>query len=196
MNKIRKWIRVGLLGIVIVMALAGVLAMPVMATDVTVNATPSFISFSSAPTDWVINGITGSGLIDENTTYYSNPLGDTTAPAGANVVDGECYFTWTNDSTVDIDVTVNCGSFTGGDADMTNGNSGSNGASTYGAYSWYSGLAYANKVIVKSSGSSVLYTTSSPGEDKKWGAEIKTRTDTWTGSDTSSATMTITATED
>ena len=166
----------------------------VQATDITVTATPSYISFSSAPTTWTLNGITGSSKIDVNTTYYANPLGDTTQPS-STVADGECQFTWTNDSSVNIEVTVNCGSFTGGDADMTNSNSGSNGATNYGAYSWYSGMTYANKKIVKSSGSDVLYTTASPGEDKKWGAEITTRTNSWTGSSNSTATMTISAAE-
>jgi hypothetical protein len=166
----------------------------VAATDVTVTASPSYISFSSAPGTWTLNGITGGGKIDENTTYYANPLGDTTQPS-ATVVDGECQFTWTNDSTVNIVITCNWGSFTGGDATMTNSNTGSNGATTFGAYSWYSGMTYSSKVITKSSGSDALYTTSSPGEDKKWGSEITTRTDTWTGSGDSTATLSITAAE-
>lgn len=182
----------------IVLLLVGMLSLTIptiaQATDVTVTATPSYISFSSAPTTWTLNDITGSGLIDEDTVYYANPLGDTTAPS-ATVVDGECQFTWTNDSSVNIDITVNCGSFTGGDADMTNSGTGSNSATAYGAYSWYSGMTYSSKVIVKSSGSDTLYTTTSPGEDKKWGAEIETRTDTWTGSSSSTATMTISAAE-
>lgn len=175
-----------------VVALSLILPSAVLATDITITATPSYISFSSAPTTWTLNGITGSGKIAVDTLYYSNPLGDTTVPS-ATVIDGECQFTWTNDSSVNIAITVNCGSFTGGSADMTNSGTGANGATSYGAYSWYSGMTYTNKVIVKSSGSDTLYTTSSPGEDKKWGAEIETRTDVWTGGTSSTATMTITA---
>lgn len=186
----KKLLIVGLLLVVAVL----VIPSSALATDITITADPSFIEFGSSPTTWTLNGITGGGKIDENTTYYSNPLGDTTSPS-ATVVDGECQFTWSNNSSVNIVITVNCGSFTGGDADMTNSNTGSNGATTYGGYSWYSGMTYSNKVIVKSSGSDTLYTTSTPGEDKKWGAEITTRTNTWTGSSSSSATMTITAVE-
>lgn len=178
--------------VIVALCLAALLPSSVSATDITVTATPSYVSFSSAPTTWTLNDITGSGLIAVNTKYYSNPLGDTTAPS-ATVVDAECQFTWTNDSSVNITVTVNCGAFTGGSADMTNGNTGSNGATTYGAYSWYSGQTYANKKIVKSSGSDVLYTTVTAGEDKKWGAEIQTRTDAWTGGTSSTATMAISA---
>jgi len=189
-DKVRK--------ILIVLLLVGVLPLVVpaivQATDITITATPSYISFSSAPTTWTLNGETGDSKIDVDTVYYANPGGDTTPPS-ATVVDGECKFTWTNDSSVNIAITVNCGSFTGGDADMTNSGTGANGATTYGAYSWYSGMTYANKVIVKSSGSDTLYTTVTPGEDKKWGAEIETRTDAWTGSSSSTATMTITAAE-
>ena len=180
-----------LIALVLVAALVCLLSTTVSATDVTVNATPSYISFTSAPTSWVLNGITGSGLVNVDTIYYSNPLGDTTAPS-ATVVDGECQFTWTNDSTVSVNITVNCGNFVGGSCAMDNSNTGANGAATFGAYSWYSGLTYANKVIVKSSGSDVLYTAAA-GVDKKWGAEIETRTNAWAGSTVSSATMTITA---
>ena len=167
---------------------------PVVATDITITAAPSFLEFGSAPISWTPNGITGSGKIDENTTYYANLVGDTTAPS-ATVVDGECYFTWSNNSSVNIEITVNCGAFTGGDCNMTNSGTGSNGATTYGAYSWYSGMTYSGKKVVQASGSDVLYTTVTPGEDKKWGAEITTRTNTWTGSGSSTATMTITAAE-
>ncbi len=183
-----------LIMLLLVASLSFLLSSTVQATDITITANPSYISFSSTPTTWTLNGITGSGKIDENTTYYSNPLGDTTSP-GATVVDSECQFSWTNDSSVNIIITVSCGSFTGGSADMTNSNTGANGATNYGAYAWYSGMTYSSKVIVKSSGSDALYTTTTPGEDKKWGAEIKTRTDSWTGSTSSTATMTITAAE-
>jgi hypothetical protein len=182
------------IGIGLAVVLLAALVLPASATDITITATPSYVSFSSAPTTWTLNGITGDGKIEVDTTYYSNPLGDDTPPS-ATVADGDCQFTWTNDSSVNVAITVNCGSFTGGDADMTNSGTGSNGATTYGAYSWYSGMTYTNKVIVKSSGSDALFTTTTPGEDKKWGAEITTRTDAWTGGSSSTATMVITATE-
>lgn len=181
------------IGLVLLLALL-LSATPALATDITITGSPSFLEFGSSPTAWTLNGITGSGKIDENTTYYANPLGDTTQPS-ATVADGECQFTWSNNSSVNIEITVNCGSFTGGDADMTNSNTGSNDATTYGGYSWYSGMTYSGKKVVQSSGSDVLYTTSTPGEDKKWGVEITTRTNTWTGSSNSTATMTITAAE-
>lgn len=194
MKKILSGVGVALLGSGVLLALVGILALPVMATDITVNATPSYISFSSSPTTWELNGITGDGLINTDTVYYSNPLGDTTPPS-ATVLDAECQFTWVNGSTVDIDVFVNCGAFTGGSADMTNSGTGANGAAAYGAYSWYSGMTYSGKVVVQSSGSDPLYTTVTPGEDKKWGAQIETRTNAWAGSSSSTATMTVTALE-
>lgn len=183
-----------LIGVTLAAVIVLLAILPTAATDVTITATPSFISFSSGPTTWTLNDITGSGVIVVDTIYYSNPLGDTTPPS-ATVVDGECQFTWVNDSSVNIDVFVDCGSFTGGDADATNSGTGDNGATTYGAHSWYSGMTYTSKVIVLASGSSALYQTSTPGEDKLWGAEIETRTDAWTGGSSSTATMTITAAE-
>lgn len=183
-----------LIGVILATVLVLLAILPAMATDVTITATPSYVSFSSAPTTWTLNDLTGDGLIDVDTIYYANPESDTTEPS-STVLDAECQFTWTNDSSVDIDVFVNCSSFTGGDADATNSGTGSNGATTYGAFSWYSGMTYASKEVVLSSGSSAFYTTVTPGEDKKWGAEIETRTDAWTGGSSSTATMTITATE-
>lgn len=134
-------------------------------------------------------------MILVNTTYYANPLGDTTPPS-ATVVDDECTFTITNPSSVAIDITVTWGSFTGGGADMTNSDDGTNGATTYGAYSWFSGDLYSSKVIIKSSGSSVGKDALAATADIKWGAEILTRTDAWTGGTSSTSTLTVTATAD
>ena len=157
--------------------------------NVDVEAVPNYLAITNSPSTWTLNGITGSGVVDVDTVYYSNPLGDTTTPS-ATVVDGECRFTITNSSSVDIDYFVNCGSFTGGDATMTNSDDGSNGATTYGGYSWYSGMTYSSKVVMKSTGSSAL-ATSQNGASFKWGAEIETRTNAWTGGSSSNATMTI-----
>lgn len=177
------------------LALTVVLSLPATASDVEVQAYPSFIQFGSSPGTWTLNGLTGVGQIQPNTSYYSNPLGDTSPPS-ATVLDGECYFTWSNNSSVNLTITVNWGAFTGGDADMTNGNSGSNGATSYGAYAWVSGQTYAtDKVVVQSSGSDSVFNTTAAGQDKKWGAEISTRTNSFTGSSNSSSTLTITAVE-
>ena len=95
--------RKNLIGVLFAVVLIAVLAVPVSATDITVTATPAYVSFSSAPTTWTLNGITGDSKIDVDTVYYANPLGDTTAPS-ATVADGECQFTWTNDSSVNINI--------------------------------------------------------------------------------------------
>ena len=154
----------------------------------------SVIAITNDPSTWTINGITGSGYIDPNITYYSNPLGDLLSP-GATVNDSVCYFTVTNSSSnVPLDLTVTFGNFSGGDT-MTNSNLGSNGATTFGVYAWYSGMTYSNKVIAKDTGSSVLYDEWT-GSTLKWGVEIKTRSDAWTNGNISTASMTITAIED
>lgn len=170
-------------------------ALAATSQNVTVNATPSYISITNAPDYWVLNGITGNSRISINTVYYSNPLGDTTTPS-ATVVDGECQFTITNASTVAIDLTVTCSDFSGGDADMTNSDDGSNGATSYGAYCWNSGMTYASKVIMKTTGSSVMKDALAALTNIKWGAEIETQTDAWGGGSLSQATMIITATAD
>lgn len=186
--------------VALLLALALVLSVSVPAfaatsEDVTVTATPKYIAITNDPDTWTLNGITGGGKIDINTTYYSNPLGDTTAPS-ATVVDGECRFTMTNSSTVATDMYVNSGNFTGGSANMTNSDTGSNGATAYGGYSWHSGILYASKVIMKTTGSAVLKDGLAATTDMKWGAEILTQTDAWTGGTSSTATMTVSVQED
>lgn len=149
---------------------------------------------SNTPSTWTLNGITGDGTIEPDTVYYSNPNGDTTTP-NSTVVDGDCRFTVTNDGSIAVDLTVTISDFSGGDANMTNGNTGNNGATSYGAYAWYSGMTYSSKVIAKSSGSSILYSNLAASATLKWGAEIETQTNAWNGGSSSTATMTITATE-
>ena len=96
--------------------------------DVTVTATPSYISIANAPGTWTINGLDGSGVIEPNTTYYANPDGtDDVTPPSATVFAIECNFQITNTSSVATDITVTWGDFTGGGADMTNSNAGTNG---------------------------------------------------------------------
>ena len=183
-----------LIAIVVSLVFLLIPATPVLAAtsdDVVVTAQPAFVGISNAPDTWLLNGINGTGLVEPDTLYYANPgAGDTVAPS-ATVTDAECYFTLTDSSTVDIDVTVTCGNFTGGGADMTNSNSGANGATTYGAYAWYSSMNYSLKVIMKCTGSDDLITSSSG--NFKWGAEIETRTNAWDSGDNSTTNMTISA---
>jgi len=160
--------------------------------DVVITAQPAFVGVTNAPATWLLNGINLTGVIEPDTIYYANPgTGDNTSPS-ATVTAAECYFTLTNTSTVDIDVNVTCGNFTGGGADMTNSNSGANGATTYGAYAWYSSMNYSLKVIMKCTGSDDLITSHSGNLD--WGAEIETQTDAWSSGDNSTTNMTINAT--
>ena len=186
-----------LISVVLSLVMVFGISVPVFAAtsqDVTVTATPAFISIANAPSTWTINGITGSGVIAEDTIYYSNPLGDTTTPS-TTVVDGECRFTITNTSTVAIDLTVNFPNHTGGDA-STNSNTGANGASSFGAYSYFSGVAFASKVIAQASGSAVAYDALAASTDIKWGLEYESQSGTWTSGSAMSSTVNIAATAD
>lgn len=191
----KRKIVVGILAALIIGIMAPVLV--VNAADysnVTVTATPQYIAITNSQTTWTLNGITGNSVIQVNTTYYSNPLGDTTPPS-ATVDTDEGYFPIVNDSTVNINLIVDMENFSGGDANMSNSETGSNGATSYGAYSWYEGMTYSNKVVVKTNGtgSDTLWTSSSPGDDIDIGVEVKTQTDAWAGGDSSTATLKISA---
>lgn len=165
-------------------------ALALTTNTITFTGTPAYIAISTSPNTFTWNSIAGSSKILVNTTYYTNPLGDTTAPAGANVVDGECTFTTTNTSNVGIDLTFNMPNYAGGDA-STNSNTGGNGANTFGAYAWYSGLAYANKVIAKNAGSGHLIENLTALTNLKWGCEMTTQSGAWTSATamTSAATL-------
>lgn len=187
-NKVSR-ILVGLLLAMIIVASVSVPTMAATSNNITITGAPAFMSISTAQNTWTINGITGSGKMANNTTYYSNPGGDTVAPS-ATVVDGECYFTTVNTSTIATDVTVNIPNFSGGDA-MSNSNTGSNGATSFGAYSYYSGMTYSGKVIAKASGSDVLKDALAATTDIKWGIELKTQSNAWVSGSSMTSTMTI-----
>jgi hypothetical protein len=171
--------------------------------NVTVTATPLYLSITNSPNTWLINGLGGgteSGKIKPNTTYYANPIlnADDTTPPSSTVLNTQCNFTVTNAVGAETcDLTVTWGAFTGGGAAMTNSENGGNGTTTYGAYCWYEGMTYSEKVVVMSSGSTKMYTVGlAANTSLKWGVEILTRTDDWTSSTSStSTTLTITATQ-
>lgn len=188
-----KRLLISVISAVALLVLLASAALAVETDTVTVTATPSYLSFSNAPSTWTINGITGNSVIDISTTYYSNPLGDTTVPT-ATVVDGDCQFTITNTSTVVTNVKVDIGNFSGGSDPMNNSDAGTNGAGIFGAFTWYSGMTYSGKVVAKTTASSDLKASLAATTNLLWGMEILTQTDAWSGGTSSTATITITMT--
>ena len=171
-----------LIAILMALALAVVPAAGVFAAtsqDVEITATPAYISITNAPGTWTINGILGSAVIDTNTTYYSNPLGDTTSPTVGGALAGECRFTITNASTVAIDLTVVFPDHIGGDA-STNSNTGSNGATSFGAKTYFTGQTSAEWVIAQNAGSAVGYDGLAATTNIEWGLIYVSQTNAWT----------------
>jgi len=197
-------VRKTLIAILVALALVVVPAAGVFAAtsaDVEITATPAFISISNAPGTWTINGISGSGVIEPDTLYYSNPLGDTTSPTVGGAVDGECRFTITNTSTVAIDLTVVFPHHIGGDA-STNSDTGLNGTDSFGAKTYFTGQASGAWVIAKNSGSSVGKDGLAATTNIKWGLIYESQSDAWTSGTAMTNTVaganpvTITATID
>lgn len=186
----KKLLLVGLLTIALLLSFVYP-AFAATSQNVTITAQPSYLTISNSPGTWTLNDLTGNGYAAVDTVYYSNPLGDTTPPS-STVADGECRFTVdTTGSSQAVDLLVNCGNFTGITGGMTNSGDGSNGATTFGGYSWYSGMTYSSKVVMKESGSDQLYDELAIDTTLKWGAEIETRTDDWADDSSGTATMTI-----
>lgn len=200
------------IGIALIMAVA-ILASLLPATPlfaatsegVTVTATPAFIACDNDPATWTLNDIVGDGVspkgtIAIDTIYYSNPYGDGDSPADVQdgeeadtVIAGECRFTLTNTSTITTDMFVHIGSFSGGSANMTNSDdTGANGATTYGAFSYCTGMTYSTgKVVCKSTGSAATKEDLAPTTNILWGLALETQTDAWAGGSASTATMTV-----
>lgn len=186
--------------VVMVLALALILvpvtpALAATEQEVTVTGVPAFIAISNAPATWDINDVaeaTGK-TIAPDTLYYSNPLGDTTIPTVGGAVDGECRFTITNTSTVIIDLTVLFPDHTGGDA-STNSETGANGATSFGAYSYFSGQIQGAWVVAKDTGSAAGLEDLAATTNIKWGLIYESQSDAWTSGDAMSSTVTITAT--
>ena len=187
-----------LLSLVLALVMTFGVALPAYsaaAQEVAVTATPAFIGIANAPSTWAVNDVAGATgkSIAPDTVYYSNPLGDTTIPSDP-VVDGECRFTITNSSSVITDLTVNFPSHAGGDA-STNSDLGSNAATSFGAYSYCTGMTYSTgKVIAKTTGSAVMKASLVALTNIKWGLTYESQSNAWTSGTNMTSTVTITAT--
>jgi len=192
-----------LAGLMIAVLLTVGLVTPTMAAtsqSVTVTATPAYVAIANTPNTWTLNGVKSDGFILVDTIYYAidaTGTADTTGP-GATVTDADCRFSLTDTSSVNITLKVTMEDFAGGSVNMANSESGLNGATSYGAYSYYSGMTYTAKKVVKKVANigttDVMYTSTSPGgADIKWAVQVETQTDAWAGGTASTATLTITA---
>lgn len=186
------------LTIMLVMVMLLTIAFPILAAtsqDVTVTATPEYIAIANAPGTWTVNEYAGSSVIAVDTMYWSNPLGDTTTPTVGGATDGECRFTITNTSTVDIDLTVLFPHHSGGDA-STNSDTGANDTTAFGAKSYFSGQASGAWVIAKNAASDVGYDALTALTDIKWGLQYESQSNAWTSGTSMTSTVNIAATAD
>ncbi len=163
----------------LVLVLSLMATLPVFAADSaegTATGTPAILDLSYTAGDtWTMNGITGNSRILHDTIYYTNPQGDTTVPS-ATVQANECYIDLDNQSNVSTDVYCDISDFTDGDA-QTNSDDGSNGAGVFGAYTYYEGMTYTNKVVAKTTGSAVLYDSLAADTDLKVGIALENQSD-------------------
>lgn len=194
-----KRIITGLLLALVLVAMSVMPAFAATSDDITVTATPTFISISITQNTWTINGIDGDSKVDKNTTYYSNAdgaSGDVTAPS-ATVLAVECYFEVTNTSNVITDLTANLPAFTGGDA-MDNIDTGyaTNDADSFGASTYIEGATWpTGHVILKAATSAAMKEDLAATTAQKFGVAIKMPSGDWTSGSAMTGTITVTATE-
>jgi hypothetical protein len=142
-------------------------ALAATTADVTVTATPSFVSISNSPSSYDFGAVTED--TDEDT--------------------GTSYFSVTNDSSVNITVTIQCTSTwdSGGGSDWTYGAPGADQAQLKasdgdGAYD----------VTVPTGSAATLHTTSTAGEDFTWELQLDAPT-SFSFGDAQQSTVTISA---
>jgi hypothetical protein len=192
----RKYLRI--LGILLVIVSVLSFSIPVSAATtapVTVTQQFAFIGISNSASAYTLNSDnSGTGLVAPSTTYWSNPLGSTTSPT-ATVVDGECEWTLTNSSNIDIDLTANMADFSGSGVNSTNSNAGTAGATSFGASTYISGALLSAKVVLKTSGSDPMLASVAPATTSiKWGIEFLTQTNAAGNGNASTSVLLITAT--
>jgi hypothetical protein len=192
----RKLLKVLLPLVAVISAL--IYAIPVFAATtapVTITQQFAFISISNSASSYTLNSDnSANGLVSASTTYYSNPLGSTTPPS-STVTDAQCEWTMTNGSNIAIDLTWTMQNFAGGSDNSSNGNTGSAGATSYGCYTYISGVLLSSAVVCKSSASGVGLSNMLPATTtKKWGIEFLTQTGAPSGSSAETSTLLCTAT--
>ena len=161
--------------------------------SITVTNTPQFLSMTNNVSTYNFNatGAAHAGVLP-STTYYSNPGGQTTAPS-STVVDGECAFQITDASSVAIDIVFTASNMATGSDNSTNGNTGTAGATSYGAYTYVSGVLLSSKVVCQSSASATGISNLGASATKYWGLQINEQTGAWTGATPATFTLLATA---
>ena len=139
--------KIGLILTLVAMASLFLVPVPASASDtetIAITATGGFEDISITGGGWDIQD---GSTVAVSTSYYSNPLGETTSPS-STVADNECQHTVTNDGSVQVDCTIKWDDMTGG-VGWTNSDDGSNGSDIFGAYGCASGELWSNKVVAK-----------------------------------------------
>ena len=196
MRKLRNQLRVLLplfMALILLFTVSGQ-ALAATSQDIVVTYTPAYVAINITNPTWTVNGLTGDSLIRADTIYYSNPESDVTSPS-ATVTDSECRFTIGNEGSVLTDLTVNFPDFSGGTDPMINSDDGSNGAGTFGAYSYWSGVAIASKVVAKKEASTEAYDSLAASTSIKFGLWLETQSDVILGATSSTSTVVVSAAE-
>ena len=168
-------------------------ALAATSDTVDVTATPSFISIDITPTTWSVGG---AGVkIAPSTTYWSNPLGGTTAPTGTGALNTECEFTINNTSTVITSLTTTFPHMTGGDASQ-NSDTDTPGANAFGARTYFSGQATAAWALAKNTTPVVSYAALGALTNIKFGFKYQSQTGAWTLGTAMTCQVSIAATAD
>ena len=182
------------ISVVLAVALVIVPASGVLAVDtaeVTVTAVPSYIDISISNTAWTLNGISGSGALAINTTYYSQKTQSETTVFGDPVLIANCQNLVTNSSGINITLKADMSNFANGTVPMTNGN-GTAGANAFAAWVCAAGSNWSAAEVMQTSGSTIFWTSSSAGDDIDVAFGVQTQTGAWTDATSQESTITLT----
>lgn len=165
-----------IVAVVLVMVSVSV-ALAATTQDVTVTATPGYVSISNTPAS------EGLGTVSENSTIWANG----TTPVDT-LDDAECTFTVTNDGTVAANIGIQATNFTGGDGWTLSSTAGSN---TVVMKAGFEGETVAEMQVVTTSNSAFI---SSLGASADIDWEFSLETGTFTDGELKTSTITLTAT--
>jgi hypothetical protein len=142
----KRILMAGLVGLTLLVGLFGLVGSAAAADQsITVTATGEYLVFTFTGGNWTLNS---GNPINANTWFYSNPLGETTAPSNP-VTASECTNTVTNTGNVAIDITVKWADMTGTGDPWTNSDAGTNGSMVFGGKAQIDGVNWSAAVVAK-----------------------------------------------
>lgn len=144
MKKYLGVISIGVIAALLLMLLPAMGVLAATSQDVAVNATPAYVTISNSPDNY------GFGVVETSTNYSTS----------------QAYFTITNGSSVNIDITIGCNATWAGGNTWTHDDTGTPGSTTAALYASPDTDAF--DIIVKNAAPNDLVAALGAGTPQDW----------------------------